>query len=57
MLQAIWLAVPIWATDVKIATIQNYYRHCQICTTEGHGQASPTKEDLMDKDVINELES
>ncbi len=56
MLQAIRLDVPVWATDVKIATIQNYYRHCQICTTKGPGQAVPTKEDLIDKDVIDELE-
>jgi hypothetical protein len=28
VLQAIRLTVPVWATDVKIATIQNYYRHC-----------------------------
>jgi hypothetical protein len=57
VLQAILLAIPIWATDVKIATIQNYYRHCQIRTTKGPGQAAPTEEDLIDKDVIDELES
>jgi hypothetical protein len=56
-LQAIRLVVPVWATDVKIVTIQNCYRHCQIHTTEGPGQAAPTKEDLIDKDVIDELES
>jgi hypothetical protein len=33
VLQAIRLTVPIWATNVKIATIENYYRHCQIHTT------------------------
>jgi hypothetical protein len=57
ILQAIRLTVPIWATNVKIATIENCYRHCQIRTTEGPGQATPTKEDLIDKDVIDELES
>jgi hypothetical protein len=43
VLQAIRLAVPIWATDVKIATIQNCYKHCQIRTTKGPGQATPIK--------------
>ncbi len=57
MLQAIQLAVPVWATDVKIVTIQNCYKHCQIRMTEGPGQAAPTEEDLIDKDVIDELES
>jgi hypothetical protein len=57
VLQAIRLVVPVWATDVKIATIQNCYRHYQIRTTEGLGQAAPTEEDLIDKDVIDELES
>ncbi len=57
MLQAIRFAVPIWATDVKIATIQNWYRHCQIHMTEGPGQVAPTEEDLINKDVIDELES
>jgi hypothetical protein len=56
-LQAIRLAVPVWATDVKIATIQNCYRDYQIRMTEGPGQAALTKEDLIDKDVIDELES
>jgi hypothetical protein len=55
--QAIQLAIPVWATDVKITTIQNCYKHCQIHTTEGPGQAAPTEEDLIDKDVIDELES
>jgi hypothetical protein len=57
VLQAIQLAIPIWVTDVKIATVQNCYRHCQIRTTEGPGHAASTKEDLIDKDVIDELES
>jgi hypothetical protein len=57
MLQAIRLDVPVWATDVKIATIQNYYRHCQIRMTEGPGQATSTEQDLIDKDIIDELES
>jgi hypothetical protein len=57
VLQAIRLAVPIWVIDVKIATIQNCYRHCQIYTIEGPRQAAPTEEDLIDKDVIDELES
>jgi hypothetical protein len=57
VLQAIRLVVPIWATDVKIATIQNCYKHCHIRTTKGPRQAAPTKEDLIDKDVIDELES
>ena len=57
VLQAIRLAIPVWATDVKSATIQNCYKHCQIRTTEGPGQATPTEKDLIDKDVIDELES
>ncbi len=57
MLQAIWLTVPVWATNVKIVTIQNCYRHCQIRTTKGPRQAAPTEEDLIDKDVIDKLES
>jgi hypothetical protein len=57
MLQAIRLVVSVWATDVKITTIQNCYRHCQIRTTEGPGQAAPTEEDLINKDIINKLES
>ncbi len=57
MLQAIRLAVPVWATDVKIATIYNCYRHYQICTTEGPRQAASIEEDFIDKDVIDELES
>jgi hypothetical protein len=57
VLQAIQLAVPVWAMDVKIATIQNCYKHCQIRTTEGPRQVTPTKEDLINKDIINELES
>ncbi len=57
VLQAIRVDVPVWATNVKIATIQNCYRHCQIHTTEGPGQAAPIEEDLIDKDVIDELES
>ncbi len=28
VVQAIRLAIPVWATNVKIATIQNYYMHC-----------------------------
>ncbi|CAM6013178.1 unnamed protein product [Sphagnum balticum] len=55
MLQAIRLAIPVRATDVKIATIQNCYRHRQIRTTEGPGQAALTEEDLIDEDVIDEL--
>jgi len=57
VLQAIQLAIPVWATNVKIATIQNCYKHYQIHTTKGPGQAAPTEEDLIDKDVIDELES
>jgi hypothetical protein len=57
VLQAIRLAIPVWATDVKIETIQNCYRHCHIRTTKGHGQVAPTEEDLIDKDVIDELKS
>ena len=33
VLQAIQIVVHVWATDVKIATIHNCYRHCQIHTT------------------------
>jgi len=57
VLQAIRLVVPVWAMDVKIATIQNCYWHCQIHRTEGPEQAALTEEDLIDKDVIDELES
>jgi hypothetical protein len=37
VLLAIRLAVLVWATDVKIATIQNYYMQYQIRTTKGPG--------------------
>jgi hypothetical protein len=57
VLQAIRLAILVRATDVKIATIMNYYKQCQIRTTEGLRQVAPTEEDLIDKDVIDELES
>ncbi len=56
MLQAIRLAILVWAIDVKIATIQNCYRHCQIRTIEGPGQATSIEEDFIDKDVIDKLE-
>jgi hypothetical protein len=56
VLQAIWFVVLVWAMDVKIVTIDNYYRHCQIHTIEGPGHATLTDEDLIDKDVIDELE-
>jgi hypothetical protein len=57
VLQAIWFTFPVWATNVKIATIQNCYKHCQIRTTEGPAQVAPTEEDLIAKDVVNKLES
>jgi hypothetical protein len=55
VLEAMHIAVAAWSMDVKPETICNYFRHCQIRTTDVDVTPVP-EEQLIDPKVIKDLE-
>ncbi|OAE26946.1 hypothetical protein AXG93_4413s1310 [Marchantia polymorpha subsp. ruderalis] len=55
VLEAMRIAVAVWSMDVKLETIRNCFRHCQICTIDAD-VTSVLEQSLIDLDVIKELE-
>jgi hypothetical protein len=49
------IVVAAWSMDVKPETICNYFRHCQIRTTDAYVTPVP-EEPLIDPEVIKDLE-
>jgi hypothetical protein len=55
VLEAMHIVVAAWSMDVKLKTIRNYFRHCQIRTTDADVTPVPN-EPLIDPEVIKDLE-
>ncbi len=55
VLKAMQIVVAAWSMDVKPETICNYFRHCQIRTTDAYVTPVP-EEPLIDPEVIKDLE-
>ncbi len=55
VLKAMHIAIAAWSMDVKSETISNYFRHCQIRTTDVDVTPVP-EEPLIDLEVIKDLE-
>jgi hypothetical protein len=55
VLEAMHIAVAAWSMDVKLETICNCFRHCQIRTTDADVTSVP-KKPLIDREVIKDLE-
>jgi hypothetical protein len=49
------IAVAAWCMDVKLETICNCFRHCQIRTSDADVTPVP-EEPLIDPEVIKDLE-
>ncbi len=55
ILEAMHIAVTAWSMDVKLKTIRNCFRHCQLRTTDADVTPVP-EEPLIDPEVIKDLE-